>query len=240
LINAIQYLAIEWMYKPLGLVSYGGVSAGLGSANALRIIATSNSMMPLPGAGITVGQDMNQCAARSETGRKQLMSQAHVSQLGARDLLEPDAAPRGVDELLRRALPLHATTHHHCHARAEVSDIRNDVSGQSRNPIERRHLWNFVTVSTHRGRGVHPRLLDEIVRREAHAADAARWRQARASTAGRHDHRDTAATCWRCVRSGRSHAPHDSPVHYQRPRQYPGRRRTCATAKTRIGSASAR
>lgn len=50
LINAIQYLAIEWMYKPLGLVSYGGVSAGLRSANALRIIATSNSMMPLPGA----------------------------------------------------------------------------------------------------------------------------------------------------------------------------------------------
>jgi len=34
-----------------------------------------------------------------------------------------------------------------------------------------RYLWNFVTVSTHRGRGVYPRLLDEIVRREAHAAD---------------------------------------------------------------------
>lgn len=50
LLNAIQYLAKEWMYKPLGLVSYGGVSAGLRSANALRIIATSNSMMPLPGA----------------------------------------------------------------------------------------------------------------------------------------------------------------------------------------------
>ncbi len=50
LLNAIQYLAKEWMYKPLGLVSYGGVSAGLRSANALRIIATANSMMPLPSA----------------------------------------------------------------------------------------------------------------------------------------------------------------------------------------------
>ncbi len=50
LLNAIQYLAKEWMFKPVGLVSYGGVSAGLRSANTLRIIATSNSMMPLPGA----------------------------------------------------------------------------------------------------------------------------------------------------------------------------------------------
>ncbi len=50
LLNAIQYLAKEWMFKPVGLLSYGGVSAGLRSANALRIIATANSMMPLPGA----------------------------------------------------------------------------------------------------------------------------------------------------------------------------------------------
>ena len=47
LINAIQYLASEWAYKPVGLVSYGGISAGLRSANQLRIIATANSMMPL-------------------------------------------------------------------------------------------------------------------------------------------------------------------------------------------------
>jgi NAD(P)H-dependent FMN reductase len=50
LLNAIQYLAREWMYKPVGLLSYGGVSAGLRSANELRIICTANNMMPLPGA----------------------------------------------------------------------------------------------------------------------------------------------------------------------------------------------
>ncbi len=50
LLNAIQCLAKEWMYKPAGLLSYGGVSAGLRSANQLRIIFTANSMMPLPGA----------------------------------------------------------------------------------------------------------------------------------------------------------------------------------------------
>lgn len=50
LINALQYLVKEWAYKPVGLVSYGGVSAGLRSANALRIVCTANNMMPLPGA----------------------------------------------------------------------------------------------------------------------------------------------------------------------------------------------
>jgi NAD(P)H-dependent FMN reductase len=50
LINALQYLHVEWAYKPVGLVSYGGVSAGLRSANQLRIYATALNMMPLPGA----------------------------------------------------------------------------------------------------------------------------------------------------------------------------------------------
>lgn len=47
LVNALQYLAKEWRYKPAGLVSYGGVSAGTRSANGLRIYATALSMMPL-------------------------------------------------------------------------------------------------------------------------------------------------------------------------------------------------
>lgn len=38
-------------------------------------------------------------------------------------------------------------------------------------PPRDRYLWNFVTLPTHRGRGVYTRLLDEIVRREAHAAE---------------------------------------------------------------------
>lgn len=34
--NAIDYLNVEWAYKPVGLVSYGGVSAGTRAAIALR------------------------------------------------------------------------------------------------------------------------------------------------------------------------------------------------------------
>jgi NAD(P)H-dependent FMN reductase len=47
LINALQYLHVEWAYKPVGLLSYGGVSAGLRSANQLRIFATALNMMPI-------------------------------------------------------------------------------------------------------------------------------------------------------------------------------------------------
>jgi NAD(P)H-dependent FMN reductase len=50
LLNAIQYLAREWAYKPVGFVNYGGVSAGLRSASTIRIICTANLMMPLPQA----------------------------------------------------------------------------------------------------------------------------------------------------------------------------------------------
>ena len=34
-----------------------------------------------------------------------------------------------------------------------------------------RYLWNFVTLPTHRGKGVYPRLLDAIVRAESREAD---------------------------------------------------------------------
>ena len=66
LINAIQFLAQEWAYKPVGLLSYGGISAGLRSANQLRIIASANSMMPLseavsiPLAGQLVNKETGQ------------------------------------------------------------------------------------------------------------------------------------------------------------------------------------
>lgn len=34
--NALEYLFVEWAYKPAGIVSYGGVSAGTRAANALK------------------------------------------------------------------------------------------------------------------------------------------------------------------------------------------------------------
>jgi NAD(P)H-dependent FMN reductase len=47
LINAMQYLLHEWSYKPLGLVTYGGVSGGTRSAQTIKLTATALKMMPM-------------------------------------------------------------------------------------------------------------------------------------------------------------------------------------------------
>lgn len=44
--NALDYLFAEWGDKPAGLASYGGVSAGLRSAAALKPVLTSLRMVP--------------------------------------------------------------------------------------------------------------------------------------------------------------------------------------------------
>jgi NAD(P)H-dependent FMN reductase len=48
--NAIDYLNTEWAHKPLGLVSYGGVSAGLRAAQQVRQIVGSVKLFVVPGA----------------------------------------------------------------------------------------------------------------------------------------------------------------------------------------------
>ncbi len=48
LVNAIQYLALEWRRKPAGIVSYGGISGGLRAAQILRQLLASLNVHPLP------------------------------------------------------------------------------------------------------------------------------------------------------------------------------------------------
>jgi NAD(P)H-dependent FMN reductase len=48
--NAIDYLHLEWAYKPVGLVSYGGVAAGTRAAQMIKQVLTMLKMMPLPEA----------------------------------------------------------------------------------------------------------------------------------------------------------------------------------------------
>ena len=47
LINALDYLIREWAYKPVGFVSYGGVSAGTRAVQMAKQIVTSLKMVPL-------------------------------------------------------------------------------------------------------------------------------------------------------------------------------------------------
>jgi len=46
--NAIDYLHTEWKYKPVGFVSYGGISGGLRAVQSLKPVVTTLSMFPLP------------------------------------------------------------------------------------------------------------------------------------------------------------------------------------------------
>ncbi len=46
LINALDYLYKEWNYKPVGLVSYGGISGGTRSVEQTKHILTALKMFP--------------------------------------------------------------------------------------------------------------------------------------------------------------------------------------------------
>ena len=48
LVNAVQALMLEWFYKPAGVVSYGGISGGLRSAQVLRQLLSNVNVHALP------------------------------------------------------------------------------------------------------------------------------------------------------------------------------------------------
>jgi NAD(P)H-dependent FMN reductase len=66
LLNAIDYLYAEWHYKPVGLVSYGGVSAGLRAAQMVKQTLTALKMVPIPEAVAVpfVGQAVDRASGR--------------------------------------------------------------------------------------------------------------------------------------------------------------------------------
>ena len=47
LVNALDYLVHEWAYKPVGFVSYGGVSAGTRGVQMTKQIVVALKMMPM-------------------------------------------------------------------------------------------------------------------------------------------------------------------------------------------------
>jgi NAD(P)H-dependent FMN reductase len=51
--NAIDYLHHEWLYKPAGFVSYGGVAAGTRAVQQLKQVITALRVMPV-GASVNI------------------------------------------------------------------------------------------------------------------------------------------------------------------------------------------
>ncbi|MDM0036862.1 NAD(P)H-dependent oxidoreductase [Variovorax sp. J22P271] len=50
LINAMNYLVGEWHYKPVGFVSYGGVSGGIRGVQATKQLLSTLKLVPIPEA----------------------------------------------------------------------------------------------------------------------------------------------------------------------------------------------
>jgi NAD(P)H-dependent FMN reductase len=65
LVNALNYVYREWNYKPVGFVSYGGISGGLRSVQMTKQIVTTLKMMPMmEGVAIPfVNQHLNEGGA---------------------------------------------------------------------------------------------------------------------------------------------------------------------------------
>ena len=47
LVNAIDFLDLEWAYKPVAFVTYGGISGGVRAAQAATLQASIVRMMPV-------------------------------------------------------------------------------------------------------------------------------------------------------------------------------------------------
>ncbi len=107
-VNALDFLMHEWAYKPAGIVSYGGVSAGLRSAQQARQLVTALRMMPLPDAvSIPMFQQFMD-AERNFLGNA-ILDKSIVTMLDELErwasALEPLRAKRRVMRYARRTAP---------------------------------------------------------------------------------------------------------------------------------------
>jgi NAD(P)H-dependent FMN reductase len=72
LLNAIDYLSVEWAYKPGSVVSYGGISGGTRSAQMTKQMLPSVKMMPIPeGVSIPFFRNMMNAEGQFVAGEMQ-------------------------------------------------------------------------------------------------------------------------------------------------------------------------
>jgi NAD(P)H-dependent FMN reductase len=81
LLNALDYLFHEWHYKPAGMVSYGGISGGLRSAQMTRQMLTALRIMPIP-EGVAIPFFKNLIDAEGRFTGGELQETASTAMLG--------------------------------------------------------------------------------------------------------------------------------------------------------------
>jgi len=78
--NALDYLALEWRRKPAGIVSYGGVSAGLRAAGQLKQVLAALQVVPV-GGGVPIPM-IRERVADGAVVANELMEKAVDAMLG--------------------------------------------------------------------------------------------------------------------------------------------------------------
>lgn len=89
--NAIDYLHQEWLYKPVGFVSYGGIAAGTRAVQMIKPVITTLKMVPVTAAVSIpfVNQFINE---NGEVQANEIMEQSADAMLN--DLVEWESALR--------------------------------------------------------------------------------------------------------------------------------------------------
>jgi NAD(P)H-dependent FMN reductase len=79
--NAIDYLHQEWLYKPVGFVSYGGVSAGTRATQMIKQVVTTLKMTPVPEA-VSIPFASQFIGDEEELNANETMEKAAAAMLG--------------------------------------------------------------------------------------------------------------------------------------------------------------
>lgn len=85
--NALDFLYSEWQNKPVGVVSYGGVSAGTRAAAALAPVLSSLKMRPIGAVHLNLAEH------RDNAGRFAATAEAETAALEMLDSLNAALAP---------------------------------------------------------------------------------------------------------------------------------------------------
>jgi NAD(P)H-dependent FMN reductase len=91
--NAIDYLHVEWAYKPVGFVSYGGISAGTRAVQMIKQVVTTLKMTPLSEA-VSIPFVAQFIDDEGEIAPNETMEQSATTMLN--ELLRVEAALRGL------------------------------------------------------------------------------------------------------------------------------------------------
>src|SRR5687768_11866362 len=84
---------------------------------------------------ILVGENVQDCLAREESRRKDLVPLAILRQRAALYRFHPDPSARGVNQIERRALELHTPVYEHRHPRTEVRHVLYYMSGKDHDHV---------------------------------------------------------------------------------------------------------